>query len=308
MTKPPSAKPAKLPLDFAFEGFRIVRQSPIVVPFWGLVALVDYFCGKAILQAMSGHAMQDLQAALQTRDFAAMTAALLKLAPAGGVLIPIAIVKNAFLSCAVFRALSGNSGPFGGLRMGLDEVRQFGVTILYFLIMLGLYLAVIAAGSIVGGILGLILGPAGMALALAAAIAVFFWFGARLSLAPAQSFFENRIVMLGSWRLTEGNSGALVVGYVIALVMAALVAFLFTGIFMAGLAIVKNGDAQAVGRVMQAVQNADIDAIFADPAVLTSVVLWNVAVTPLLMAITLGAPAAAYRRLSDRRSQPESMF
>ncbi len=315
MNTPSPDRPAKLPLDFAFEGFRIIRQSPSVIPFWGLVALVGYIANKAIMQAMAGTAMQDLEASSRTHDMTAMVAALTKLLPAFGVLVPLGIVINAFLCCAVFRAVAGKAVSFGGLRLGLDEVRQFGVAILLFLMMFILYLAAILVGSIVGGILTVALGAilpglgaAGMALSIAAVIGVFFWFGARLSLAPAQSFAEGRIVMLESWKLTRGNSLALVVGYVIALVMAALVGFLCFGIFLAGLAIVKSGNIQAVGGGMDAVQDADIGAIFRDPAVLAYVLLWNLAVAPLLMAITFGAPAAAYRRLSGRPSGAEGVF
>ncbi|WP_443747282.1 hypothetical protein [Asticcacaulis solisilvae] len=308
MTMPSPDRPAKLPLDFAFEGFRIIRQSPAVIPFWGVVSLAGYLANKAIMQAMAGNAMQELQAASHGRDMAVMMAAVAKLLPALGVLIPLGIVLNAFLTCAVFRAIGGKAGAFGGLRLGLDEVRQFGVAILFFLIMFALYVVVIIAGSIVGGILSLGLGAFGMVLSIIAAIAVFFWFGARLSLAPAQSFAEGRIVMFGSWKLTEGNSLALVAGYVIALVMAALVGFLCFGIFLAGLAILKSGNALAVGSVMNAVQDADIAAMVRDPAVLVYVLLWNIIVAPLLMAITFGAPAAAYRLLSGRSVSAESVF
>ncbi len=313
MNTPITERPAKLPIDFAFEGFRIIRQSPAVIPFWGVVALAGYLANTAIMQAMAGTALQDLEAASRGHDMAVMMAALTRLLPAYGVLIPLSIVINAFLTCAVFRAVAGKTGPFGGLRFGLDEVRQFGVAILFFLIMLGLYLVCILAGSVAGGILTVALsaispalGTLAMALSVGAVIAVFFWFGARLSLAPAQSFAEGRINMFGSWKLTEGNSLALVIGYIIALVMAALVGFLCFGIFIAGLAIVKSGNALAVGGVMDAV--SDIGAVLRDPAVLAYVILWNVIVAPLLMAITFGAPAAAYRLLSGRSLSAESVF
>jgi len=313
MSIPSAARPVKLPLEFAFEGFRIVRQSPSVIPFWGVVALAGYIANTAVMQAMAGNAMQDLEAASRGHDMAAMMTALARLLPAYGVLVPLGIVMNAILSCAVFRAVKGKPGSFGGLRLGLDEVRQFGVAMLFFVIMLALYLAALVAGSVVGGILAVILsalspalGTVAMALSVVAVIAVFFWFGARLSLAPAQSFAEGRIVMFESWKLTEGNSMALVVGYVIALVMAALVAFLCFGVFMAGLAIVKNGNTSAVGGVMDAV--SDLGSLFRDPAVLSYVVLWNVIVAPLLMAITFGAPAAAYRILSRREAGADSVF
>lgn len=297
----------KLPLEFAFEGFRIIRHFPTVILFWGVIALVSYAANATILQGLAGTAVQDLQTASQSQDMAAMMAAFSKLLPAYALLIPISIVINAVLSCAVFRAVAGTPGGFGGIRVGIDEVRQIGVSILFFLIVTGLYIvAAISAGFVaaIGGFafsaISKPLGTVAVVIAIFGVALVFFWFVARLSLAPAQSFAERRITMFGSWKLTEGQSVPLIIGYVIALVMAALVALLCLGIFMAGLAILHNGDALAVGRIMNSAR--DFGAILHNPAVLTYVIIMNLVVTPLLMAITLGAPASAYRLLSGRAS------
>jgi len=237
---------------------------------------------------------------------------LAKLLPAYALLIPISIVTNSVLSCAVFRAVAGAPGKFGGLRFGMDEIRQIGVSILFFLIVGGLYIVTAVVAGIVSGLVGFglsaispALGTAAVIIVAVCVIAVFFWFVARLSLAPAQSFAEGRITMFGSWKLTQGNSVPLVIGYIIALVMATLVALLCLGIFMAGLAILHNGDAMAVGRIMGSAR--DFGAILGNPAVLTYVVIMNMIVAPLLMAITFGAPASAYRLLSGRVSV-ESVF
>lgn len=303
----------KLSVDFAFEGFRIIRQRPQVILFWGVVALLTYTLNLFILQAVAGTALQDMQVASQAKDTAAILAAFSKLAPAYAVLIPIGLISNAITACAVFRASSGNPGMFGGLRLGADEFRQIGVNILFFLIMLGLYIVVIIVGAVIAALLSAVammmspaIGTVVMVIVIIGVVGVFLWFIARLSLAPAQSFAERRITMFDSWKLTKGNSLTLVIGYIIAGVMAILVALLCLGIFFAGLAILQGGDLMAVSRIMQSAR--DFGSILTNPAVLTYVVILNLIVLPLLTAIVVGAPAAAYRQLSGNKAGMANVF
>jgi len=303
----------KLSVDFAFEGFRIIRQRPQVILFWGIVSLIVYAANAAILYTIAGTAVQDLQAASQSQDTARILAAFSKLGPAYALVIPIGILHNAVISCAVFRNAAGNPGAFGGVRFGVDELRLIGVNILFFLIMLGLYIGFILVGAVVITIMGVlaaatsqVVGTILMVLAGVALFGAFFWVVARLSLAPVQSFTERRVIMFGSWKLTKGSSLTLIIGYVIAAVLAILVALLCLGIFMAALAILKSGDLMGVARIMQS--GPDVGAILGNPVLLTYVVIMNLIVMPLLTAIFLGAPAAAYRQLAGGKVSAANIF
>ncbi len=309
----------KLSLDFAFEGFRIIRQRPMVILYWGILALIGNSITMYTFEALAGPALRQMQTMSATSpstpaEVMAMLSVLGQTLPGYGVMIPIALVMNAVQSCAVFRyVLNDKPWSFGALHFGKDEFRQIGVSVLFFLIVIGMYIATIIAGTVVAGIVAGVLGLVSQALSavalvisIVAVIAAFFWFVARLSLAPAQSFDQRRINMFGSWALTKNSSIALVVGYVIALVMALLVYMLCLLIYGAVFAVINGGSMDALKQLMQMVQGGT--QYLGQPPMIVYMIVVNLLVSPLLMAITLGAPASAYRLLSRNRGGPAGVF
>lgn len=307
----------KLTTDFAFEGFRIIRQKPSVILFWGVFVLVFNGLATYAFLSLSGTAMQDLMQASQAGRTADPTAILdiyARLAPAYAVMLPLSVLMQAIISCAVFRTvLSPKSAAFGNMRVGGDELRQIVVAILFSLIIIGLEIACLLSGGIVSAILGVALGfiskplaGLGVFLGISVGVLALIWFILRLSLAPVQSFDQKRVNMFGSWSLTKNSWGTLLVGYIIALIMALLVACLCLTIFAVIVIVLSHGDFAAMSQ-MFGMAKMGLSAL-ENPIVIAYFVVMNLIVTPLLMAISIGAPAAAYQTLSGGMVKAESLF
>ncbi len=304
----------KLSTDFAFEGFRIIRQRPTVVLFWGIVMLVSNVAAIFVLQACSGDAMQQMGSVTSTTPPEVILAILGKLLPGYAAALPIMIVSSAVLWCAVFRIVN-HDGPirFGGLRFGIDELRQCVVFLLFYLILFGVYLAVIFVGGVVAGLFGTLLmmiSPvlAGVAdvLIIVAAVVGFMWVFARLSLALPQSFDQRRINMFGGWTLSQGNSRELLVGFIIAFVMALLVFALCLAIFVVGLIMASHGDLDAMSKLMRLSSSGA--NFFTHPSLIAYLCFLNLIVNPLVLGITAGTPAAAYKALIGKTLRADQVF
>lgn len=304
----------KLPFDFAFEGFRIVREKPSLMLPWGLLTLIGFGASTLLLWTLAGPAMLELEQAAAANNQAAQLAAYAKLGPAYALAFPINMLIQAVVACAIFRVVLGK-GPssFGGLRFGMDELRQVAVNILFYLIFTGIYIAALLPGLIIGASFSAILGgpttPAGMVgvfLGLIPTLLAVFYMISRLSLCFVQSFDQKRITMFGSWALTRGNAGTLMLGYFTALVLATVVFILCLGIFAAIAIAISGGEVSAVER-MQESARLGIQGL-SNPVTAAYLIVSNGIVAPLLMAISFGAPAAAYKRLANGGVSAENMF
>ena len=294
----------KLSLDFAFEGFRIVRHRPSVVLFWGIVMLVGNALAILLLQSLSGNALQQLSSVGQATPPSEVFALMAKLLPGYAAMIPISIVMSAVLWCAVFRiVLDGSNASFGALRFGADELRFCAVVLLFYIIVFFVYIGVVFVGAIVIGILSVafsaispLLGGLVAFLAIIGVIVGFIWIVGRLSLALPQSFAQKRIDMFGGWGLAKGNSMQLMVGFVVGIIMALLVCVLCFGIFVFGLILANHGDMNAMSQLMVILRNGT--NIFSHPSSIAYLCFWNLILSPLMLAIFIGMPAAAYKTLA----------
>ncbi len=297
----------KLSLDFAFEGFRIVRQRPTVLLFWGLLSLI--FGGIAMYLTISagGPSLQDILNAVNTKDTAAIVAVQTKFISVTLLSVPFSLIMQALVSNAIFRqVLSGKAGRFGGLGLGKDELRQIVVVVLFQVMTSLLLVACLAVASLIGAALMAVLGQGGIALALMLGTGVFLWLVARLSLAPVQSFDQKRINLLGSWELTKGQTSKLLIGYVIALILSVVVYFLCVAILAMCVVAFNGGNVSALNP-LQDITGQGAKA-FENPVVVTFAVAMNFLVAPLLLAISIGAPAAAYKTLSGKVASAETVF
>lgn len=296
----------KLNIDFAFEGFRIIRQKPSLILFWGAVLLFINLISTAALITFAGPSMQalsDMQTAPPSNDPAQALALMQNLIPIYAVAIPFGIMMQAVLSCAVYRCVLGDKNAgFGFLRLGGAEFLQIGLYILFFLLMIPVVLASIVAGGIVGVVLSAVLGLLSPALAAVGVFAgvilaygVMFWLMIRLSLAPVQTFDQKKLNLFGSWKLTGGNAWTLFFGYLIMIVMILLVLILCLGIFSAVVIGVSGGDFNAMSQVFGSPMASWED--FSNPIVIVYLLVMNLIVSPLILALSTGAPAAAYKQL-----------
>jgi hypothetical protein len=300
----------KLSVDFAFEGFRIIRQNPIVILVWGVISLIGNGIGIYALTAMAGPELQQLQAmkggANAATDPQVVFSLLGKILQAYSVLIPIVVVTSAIVICAVYRSVfDSRKGGFAFLALGMDELRQILLGIVMVFVFLGVYIVTGLIASIVGGLIFLVLTMVAKPLAfigIVVGVVVFIWFFSwaliRLSLNSVQSFAEKKFNLFGSVALTQGHSLTLFIGYVVMGLMAILVYCLCLLIYAAIAAGVSHGQLSALAPLMQSGGSmAALDG-FKNPVVLAYYLVMYLLVTPLMMALSYGAPAAAYRVLA----------
>ena len=308
-----------LSLDFAFEGFRIIREKPKLILFWGLVLLIGGTLSQVLMVAIAGPDFERMQALGPERMFAAMSnptpdpgtlAMAQNISTAFAAAVPILLITSAILSCAVFRATwvqgsrgiqeSGGIGGraddrFGYLRVGIDEARQLVVTILYYV----LAMVLILADSIVSDLVASVAGGAIVAAALSlAGLVVVALLLVRLSLCGVQSFDRKKIDVFGSWTLTSKQGWTLVGGYVVTGVMTAFVYLLCTGIFGAFVVAINGAHLAAVNHLVN--KDATSMQAYFTPLTIAWTVIGNMLVSPLLVALMTGAQAAAYRTLAGQ--------
>jgi len=302
----------KLNVDFAFEGFRIVRERPQVVLCWGLVMLIGNGLAMYAFMQIAGDAVAQMQAMAfhPATDPAQVMAVYQRVLPGYAVLLPVTIVINAIVSCAIFRVSLRDEAPgFGGILVGTDELRQLGLILLWWLAYIGLTLAC----GLVVGLLIAVMGIAssafvaiGMAVGMLLAFGVIIIFIVRLSLCGVQTFDKKKINLFGSWTLTKPKWGTLMGGYLIAIVMAMLVYGLCMAIFAFIVAAVNGGNVAALSPLSgPQAMGADL---FGTPVGLAYVVVFYGIVQPLMIAITVGSTAAAYKQLTGTNEGLEKVF
>jgi len=279
---------------------------------WGLVMLIGNGLAMYAFMQIAGDSLAQMQAMAThpTSDPAQLMAVYQRVLPGYAVLIPVTAFINAIISCAIFRVSVRDEAPgFGGILFGADELRQIGVIILWWLAYIGLTLA---CGLIIG-LLVAVMGIAsstfiaiGMIVGMIVAFAVIAIFILRLSLCGVQTFDKKKINLFGSWALTKPKWGTLLGGYLIAVVMALLVYGLCMAIFAFIIAVVNGGSVAALSPLSgPQAMGADL---FSTPVGLAYVVVFYGIVQPLMIAITVGATAAAYKQLTGTNEGLEKVF
>jgi hypothetical protein len=298
----------KLSVDFAFEGFRIIRHRPGVIPIWGLFLLIGFGLAYGLFFGMAWQPFMEFIELAQrggTPDPMAIMTLYAKIGPAYLLMLAICLIVQAVIACAIFRTTLGRpETSFGALRFGTDELLQVAAGVIFFLLFIAIEIAWEIVGLVIGGVLAFALGmmsqnlaALGVAVGVLIMIGGIIWTVTRLSLFGVQTFDEKNLNMFGSWKLTKGNSLTLFLGYVIAFVMMFLVEFLCAVIFIAVVFAVTGGHfvVPTPGPDM-----AKQVATLAVPVIIAFAVLMFV-LMPLVMAIFIGAPAAAYKALSGAK-------
>lgn len=220
------------PTDAAFEGFRLARRAPVAILAWALAyaAFFLVFFGVAggslvTIISMAEQLEQTSQPSLEQ-----LTPLMQAYGALMGWALPLGLLFGAVLSAAIVRSvLRPDEKRFGYMRLGGDELRVLGVSVVVGIIMM-------LAGMVVFGVVGFLVGLAGglnapflwlpAVLVGLAGVAGLIWLAVRLSLAVPITFAERRIAVLDSFRLTKGRFWPLLGMAVIAGVMSLLVAFL----------------------------------------------------------------------------------
>ncbi|MFC5343285.1 hypothetical protein ACETK8_07605 [Brevundimonas staleyi] len=283
--------------EAAFEGFRVVRRHPLAILFWALAYAVFFaaFFGlfgsslatlMATTESMEGGqaSPQDLEALGQTY-FGFM-----------GLVMPLALVLGAVLNAAVARAvLRPAEKAFGYMRLGADELRVLGVSIVIGLIFFAVTVILFAVTGLVAGLaaqtnqgVGILVG---VLLGLGA-VAVVVWLAVRFSLAVPATLAEKRIAPFAAFALTKGHSLPLLGMAIIAFIMSILVSVLGTIIALpitvatGGLSQLATMDGQSTMQILQA----------AGPGLIAWGVV-NAVFSALQLAVIYAPFSAAYRDL-----------
>lgn len=282
--------------EAAFEGFRIVRRKPMVVVWWALA----YAALFILVFALGGPGLIELTNIMETMDPASPSQAdiqrVMMIYASLLWLVPVGLLFGAVLNAAIARAvLRPEDSRWGYLRLGRDEMRILGVTLILGLLF-GL-LSLVFASLI--GVVGALAATSGQAVLWlvavivgAAALALVVFLAIRLSLAVPITFTEKRIALKESFRATKGVFWPLLGMAVIAVIMS-LVVNLLGGVVALPITLATGGL-----QSLSVMEGAPIGEVLATAA--PAIAVW-IGVNSLLSALQLAviyAPfAAAWRDL-----------
>jgi len=190
--------------------FRFIGNNVRAILVWSAVL----FLLTLIMMAMMRPLYEAQIAALQ--QAAAAPAA----PPVGSFLLamPVGLVVLVMLGAAAFRAvLFPEQDRFAYLRLGMDEVRLLGTTLI---LIIGFYIAMIAAGIVAGLFVGVlaVLGASAVIGALLIGLvmmALGAWLMVRFALAGPLTILQRKIVIGPAWRLSRGHFWQLFGAYIV---------------------------------------------------------------------------------------------
>ena len=218
--------------ESAFEGFRLARRAPLAILTWAgayiaFFALFFAVAGGSLVTIISlaeqveqnpSPSMDDLT--MLGQAYGAMM----------GLALPLSLLFSAVLATAVARSvIRPQDKRFGYLRLGRDELRVLGATLLVAVLM---FVVTMGGALIVGLFAGLAAGTGASWLFLPAVlsgltlVAVAIWLAVRLSLIVPMTFAEEKIAIKESWAITKGRFWPLLGMAILAGVMSILVGLL----------------------------------------------------------------------------------
>lgn len=194
--------------DCAFEGFRLTRRAPVAVLSWAaayavFIGLLFLLVGPHFVTVLS--VITEMQAQGQTEPSPEDVERLMQ---AYGVIIawamPLGLLFSAVISAAIARSvIRPEDRKFGYLRLGKDELRVLGASLIVSLIMFAasfvgfMVVGMAAAGAMALPALWLVVVLLSLAI-----IGLLIWLSVRLSLVVPVTFAEGRIVVKPAFALT----------------------------------------------------------------------------------------------------------
>ena len=285
--------------DCAFEGFRLTRRAPVAVLSWAaayavFIGILFLLVGPHFVTVLS--VITEMQAQGQTEPSPEDVERLMQ---AYGVIIgwamPLGLLFSALISTAIARSvIRPDERKFGYLRVGKDELRVLGASLIVSLIMFGVTFAgfmivtVAMAGAMALPALWLV-----VVLLSLGVIALLAWLSVRLSLVVPSTFAEGRIVLKPAFAMTGKKVFWPLLGMaIIAGVMAMLVGLLGSAV-AAPLSLMVGGSEQLV-----AMQGASVPSLLSALGPMLAVSLVVQAVLSAAQIVIMYAPfSAAYLQL-----------
>jgi len=285
--------------DCAFEGFRLTRRAPVAVLSWAaayavFIGLMFLLVGPHFVTVLS--VITEMQAQGQTEPSPEDVE---RLAQAYGVIIgwamPLGLLFSAVISTAIARSvIRPEDRKFGYLRVGKDELRVLGASLLVSLIMFAVTFAgfmvvtVATAGAMALPALWLVVVLLSLAI-----IGLLIWLSVRLSLVVPSTFAEGRIMVKPAFAMTGKKVFWPLLGTaIIAGIMAMLVGLLGSAV-AAPLSLMVGGSEQLV-----AMQGASVPSLLSALGPMLAVSLVVQAVLSAAQIVIMYAPfSAAYLQL-----------
>ncbi len=221
--------------DAALEGFRVTRENLRAIGIWAVVEFAFSVLNVIVLVSLGGAAFHRL-AGLAPDDMmklgpSALNDIALGLVPAYLAVLPLAVSLQTLLTCAIYRAASGESaGRLGFLQIGKTEFRTLGATLLIGLVLTGCYIGGVLAVTLVL-VIGKEIGGEGLAglvafVGLGTLICGLIYLYVRLTLAVPLAFQTGRIDIKAAFRASSGRFWTFLGVYLMALLLGLLVAML----------------------------------------------------------------------------------
>jgi hypothetical protein len=184
--------------------FGLVRERPGAVAVWGLIYLAASVALALVMRPLMGTFGQLGEAAAPSPD--EMSTAMARLFLVEMAFVAVAIVLFAAAQRAI---LQPKPEGFAFLRLGMDELRMFGLAlVLFILFYFGLLVAVLVL-AVPAVVVAVAAGPAAVVAVVVvevlALFAVIFWLQVRLSLAFPLTLLRGKIVIGESWTRTRGR-------------------------------------------------------------------------------------------------------
>jgi hypothetical protein len=282
--------------DCAFEGFRLTRRAPLAVLSWAaayavFIGLMFLLVGPHFVTVLS--VITEMQAQGQTEPSPEDVE---RLAQAYGVILgcamPLGLLFSAVISTAIARSvIRPEDRKFGYLRVGKDELRVLGASLLVSLIMFAVTFAgfmvvtVATAGAMALPALWLVVVLLSLAI-----IGLLIWLSVRLSLVVPSTFAEGRIMLKPAFAMTGKKVFWPLLGMaIIAGIMAMLVGLLGSAV-AAPLSLMVGGSEQLV-----AMQGASVPSLLSALGPMLAVSLVVQAVLSAAQIVIMYAPfSAAY--------------
>lgn len=285
--------------DCAFEGFRLTRRAPVAVLSWAaayavFIAILFLLVGPHFVTVLS--VITEMQAQGQTEPSPEDVERLMQ---AYGVIIgwamPLGLLFSALISTAIARSvIRPDERKFGYLRVGKDELRVLGASLIVSLIMFGVTFAgfmivtVAMAGAMALPALWLV-----VVLLSLGVMALLAWLSVRLSLVVPSTFAEGRIVLKPAFAMTGKKVFWPLLGMaIIAGVMAMLVGLLGSAV-AAPLSLMVGGNERLI-----AMEGASVPSLLSALGPMLAVSLVVQAVLSAAQVAIMYAPfSAAYLQL-----------
>lgn len=210
--------------DAAIEGVRLTGRKPGAVLIWSLAQFLFALLSGAVLVLLAGPELQAMSQPVDPavlNDPAQAMAYYVRSLRVNGLMLLLYVPWGAIMACAVYRAmLRPADRGLGYLKLGADELRMIGLTLLVglfcFVVLFVVLIVDVILTAIVAGLLGALghsapaggVDPIGFLVGMLAAVApvfALFWVLVRISLAGPMTFVDRRLRLFDSWKLTRGR-------------------------------------------------------------------------------------------------------